>query len=79
MNSKLALTLKVVVSITTPALAVMASLYVLDIVSGEALREGFRKTMAIMGIFTVAAFVPLLMTGRDKDTPEHPTEHGHED
>ena len=61
MNSRFQIALKIAITITTPALAVMASLYVLDVISSEALQETFRKVMAIVGIFTGAGLVTLFV------------------
>ncbi|MFQ5504161.1 MAG: hypothetical protein ACE5F1_05085 [Planctomycetota bacterium] len=69
MPRKVMLTLKVAVSITTTALALMATLYVLEVINEESLREVFRKVMAIVGIFTGAALVTLLLSSVGNPRP----------
>ena len=47
----------------------MASLYVLDVISSEALQGVFRKVMAVVGIFTGAGLVTLLLTSMGDGKP----------
>ncbi|MEE9126875.1 MAG: hypothetical protein V3U11_07015 [Planctomycetota bacterium] len=66
MNEKILMMLKIAVLCITPALAVMASLYVLDVLTGEAMREAFLKIMAIAGIFTGSALVTVMVSSAGK-------------
>ena len=66
MNPKILMTLKIAVLCITPALAVMASLYVLDVITEESMREAFLKFMTVTGIFTGAALTTVMVSSAGK-------------
>ena len=66
MNEKILMMLKIAVLCITPALAVMASLYVLDVIPEESMRETFLKFMTITSFFTGAALVTVMVSSAGK-------------
>ena len=62
MAKKMLLTLKTMAMILTVILALIAILYVLDIFTGEYLRNLAIKTMEIMGILTGLSLVIIFLT-----------------
>ena len=53
--------LKIAVMIAVIALAIASTLYVLDVFEDAAIKEAMVKIMSIVGIFTVTAFLLLIV------------------
>jgi hypothetical protein len=60
---------KTALMIAIVALAVIASLYVLDIFADEAVRQALVKLMSIIGIITGACLLLLLVAGIGRQEP----------
>ncbi|MBW8034809.1 MAG: hypothetical protein FVQ79_03930 [Planctomycetes bacterium] len=67
MLTKVLLLLKVVVFIATIALAILATVYVLDLITAENMKELVMKIMTITGIFTGASLIILFLANTGKD------------
>jgi len=67
MFNKILLLLKVAVFIATIALAILATVYVLDLVTAENLKELVMKIMKITGIFTGASLIILFLANTGKN------------
>ncbi len=63
MANRILPTLKLMVLIFTIVLALIAILYVLDVLSGELLGRVVLKIMAVMGILIGASLIAILLTG----------------
>jgi hypothetical protein len=63
MTNRILPTLKLVVLVFTIVLALIAILYVLDVLSGELLGRVVLKIMAVMGILIGASLIAILLTG----------------
>ena len=68
MVKKILLALRVIAMIASFILALIAILYVLDLLTGEYLRNLAIKTMQIVGILTALSLVVIFLSGdRGKD------------
>ena len=67
MCKKILLLLKVAVFIATIALAILSTVYVLDLISAENLKQLVMKIMMITGIFTGASLVIIFLANTGKD------------
>ncbi|MBC8378944.1 MAG: hypothetical protein H8E62_07205 [Planctomycetes bacterium] len=63
MVKKMLLALRVIAMFAALLLAVIATLYVLDLFSGEYLRELAIKTMQIVGILTGLSLITIFLAG----------------
>ena len=61
MSKGLLLIIKCALMIAIVVLAVVASLYVLDVFEDQAIREALAKLMSILGIFTGASLLLLVV------------------
>jgi hypothetical protein len=59
--------MRLIALLTTLILSLIAILYVLDVFSGEVLKEWVLKTIKIMGIIIVASLVIIFVTGGRED------------
>lgn len=71
MSKGLLLIIKFALMIAIVVLAVVASLYVLDVFEDQAIREALAKLMSILGIFTGASLLLLVVAniGGRKSSP----------
>jgi len=69
MSKGLLAIVKTALMIAIVALAVIASLYVLDIFADEAVRQALVKLMSIIGIITGACLLLLLVAGIGRQEP----------
>jgi hypothetical protein len=68
MVKKMLLALRVIAMVATFVLAAIAILYVLDLLTGDYLRNLAVKTMQIMGILTALSLVTIFLAGnQEKD------------
>ena len=66
MCKNILLLLKVAVFIATIALAILSTVYVLDLIEAENLKEMAMKIMTITGIFTGASLVIIFLANTGK-------------
>jgi len=62
-------TIKIVLILAVLMLAVIASLYVLDVFTTEAARQIATKAMTVLGIWTAASLVVLIVAYVGRPTP----------
>ena len=63
MSKGLFIIIKTALMIAIVVLAILASLYVLDIFEGPEIKEAMVKLMSVIGIFTGASLLLLIITG----------------
>lgn len=63
MSKGLFIIIKTALMIAIVVLAILASLYVLDIFEGPEIKEALVKLMSVIGIFTGASLLLLIITG----------------
>jgi hypothetical protein len=61
--------IKITLNLAVLALAIIATLYVLDVVTDEAAREILEKVMKVLAIWTGASAITLIVTAMAKPTP----------
>ena len=67
MCKKILLLLKVAVFIATIALAILSTVYVLDLISAENMKQLIMKIMTITGIFTGASLIIIFLANTGKE------------
>jgi hypothetical protein len=72
MSKRMVVALKLGAIVAVVLIALIAGLFVLDVIEGAAARDALTKTILVVAIFTLASLALLFLSGPSQEGPARP-------